>query len=80
MGLEQFLTEEDKVKSLEQIQQLMYGQLFSMCVRAGIDPEDFDYKTWEAPEITPDNMQLRSLHNSIKHACDSLKVIDSKLG
>jgi len=80
MGLEQFLTEEDKIKSLEHVQSLMYSQLYSMCVRAGIDPDEFDYKTWQMPEITEENVQLRTMYISIKHTCESLIIIDSKIG
>jgi hypothetical protein len=79
MGLEQFLTEEDKAASLTEVRSFMYKELFQLCVRAGIDPMDFEYETWETPEYTEDTRHLVSLYGTINQTCKNLIIIDRKL-
>jgi hypothetical protein len=79
MGLEQFLTEEDKVASLTEVRSFMYKELFQMCIRAGIDPMDFEYETWEVPEYTADTRHLTVMYEVINQTCKNLLIIDRKL-
>jgi hypothetical protein len=79
MGLEQFLTEEDKVASLTEIRSFMYKELFQLCIRAGIDPMDFEYETWEIPEYTEENRHLAQMYGTINQTCKNLIIIDRKL-
>jgi hypothetical protein len=79
MGLEQFLTEEDKAAALTDIRSFMYKELFQMCIRAGIDPMDFEYETWEVPEITEENKFLTPMYMMLAQTCKNLMIIDRKL-
>ena len=78
MGLEQFLTAEDKVAALQTLQGRMFGELYTWCVRAGIDPESVDYATWVVNE--PTTHPAYNTLMTISRLCDSLKIIDEKLG
>lgn len=79
MGLEQFLTEEDKVASLTEIRSFMYKELFQMCIRVGIDPMDFEYETWIIPERTADNQFMYGPLMMLAQTCANLMIIDQKL-
>ena len=79
MGLEQFLTEEDKVASLTDIRSFMYKELYAMCIRAGVDPDEFNYETWVQPEITEDNRFMIPIYTMLTQTCRNLKMIDKKL-
>jgi hypothetical protein len=79
MGLEQFLTEDDKVASLTEVRSFMYKELFQLCIRAGIDPMDFEYETWEIPEHTGENGHLAHIYGTINQTCKNLIIIDGKL-
>ena len=79
MGLEQFLTEDDKVAALTAVRSFMYTELFQMCLRAGINPTDFEYETWVMPEFTKDNRHLAAVYVMITQACENLTIIDRKL-
>lgn len=49
MGIEQFLTSADKLESLKKVQKLIAVELYSICLRAAIDPDLFDYETYTPP-------------------------------
>lgn len=80
MPLEDFLSAEDKIASLEALRNRTFGELFTLCVRLNIDTETFDYETWEAPERTPENDPIYVNYLMIQRMCESLKIIDIKLG
>jgi hypothetical protein len=79
MGLEQFLTEEDKAAALTEVRSFMFQELFQVCIRAGINPTDFEYETWVQPELTKDNRHLVPIYIVITQACENLIIIDRKL-
>lgn len=79
MGLEQFLTEEEKVASLEEVRSFMFKELFQMCIRVGIDPMDFEYETWVLPERTEENQFMYSPLMMLAQTCKNLIIIDQKL-
>ncbi len=79
MGLEQFLTAEDKIASLTDIQSFMYKELYVTCVRAGIDPDTFDYETWVKPEYVMENGHLNPIYEMMAQMCENLMIIDNKL-
>jgi hypothetical protein len=79
MGLEQFLTEKDKAAALTDIRSFMYKELFHMCIRAGIDPAEFEYETWVQPEETEDNRFMTPIYNMLAQTCGNLMIIDRKL-
>jgi len=79
MGLEQFLTAEDKVAALTDIRSFMFKELFQMCIRVGIDPMDFEYETWVLPERTEDNQFMYSPLMMLSQTCKNLIIIDQKL-
>lgn len=80
MGLEQFLTEEDKIASLTEVRNLLFRELYALCVRAAIDPDTFDYETWEIPSINETNILLQQTYHAIAHASESIVIIDGKIG
>lgn len=79
MGLEQFLTAEDKVAALTVLRERTFTELYSLCVRAAIDPDTVDYETWQMPEdVTPENPLFTAL-GTIARMCETLRIIDTKL-
>lgn len=80
MPLEDFLTTEDKVAALEALRKRTFSELYTLTVRMNIDPDTFEYETWEAPERTPDNDAIYTNYGMIQRMCESLKIIDSKIG
>lgn len=80
MPLEDFMNAEDKVLALEALRNRTFNEVFSLCIRLGIDVDTFDYETWELPERTEDIDHIFTNFKMIKRMCESLKIIDSKIG
>jgi len=80
MPLEDFINAEDKVLALEALRTRTFNEVYSLCVRLGIDVDTFDYETWELPERTEDIDHVFTNFKMIKRMCESLKIIDSKIG
>lgn len=79
MGLEQFLTAEDKVAALETLRNRTFSELYSLCIRAGVDPDTLDYDTWEIPPRDEDNESHYTTLMAVLRLCNMLKIIDQKL-
>jgi hypothetical protein len=75
MGIEQFLTAEDKIASLEKLTKLLSLDIYTLCLRAGIDPDGFDYLSYEAPNGGLNVPYLKDLENRSK----SLAAAEAKL-
>lgn len=80
MPLEDFINAEDKRASLEALRTRTFNEIYTLCIRLGIDVDAFDYETWELPERTEDNKSIYSNFKMIQRMCESLKIIDSKIG
>jgi hypothetical protein len=80
MALEDFLTAEDKIASLEALRNRTFSELYTICIRMNIDTDSFEYETWQAPERTAENDAIYVNYNMIQRMCESLKIIDSKIG
>ena len=80
MALEDFLTAEDKVAALEALRKRTFSELYTLTVRLNIDPDTFEYETWQAPEKTEENAPIYTNYGMIQRMCESLKIIDSKIG
>lgn len=79
MGLEQFLTAEDKIASLETLRARTFSELYTICLRAGLDPDTVEYETWVLPAENDDNTMSYTLLRAVSRLCETLKIIDSKL-
>ena len=80
MGLDDFLSASDKQAALESLRNRTFSELYTQCIRMNIDPDDFDYATWEIPEQNDSNSAIYQGLLTISRMCESLKIIDSKLG
>lgn len=80
MPIEDFINAEDKRASLEALRIRTFNEVYTLCIRMGIDTDDFDYETWELPERTEENTNIYTNYTMIKRMCESLKIIDSKIG
>lgn len=81
MGFEDFLSAEDKVTALTEMRRAMFTELYTLCIRANIDPDTVDYETWEMPEDTDNNYSTtRHFLYEIKRICESILIVDSKIG
>ena len=80
MPLEDFINAEDKRASLEALRSRTFNELYTLCIRLGIDVDTFDYETWELPERTEENVSIYTNFRMIQRMCESLKIIDSKIG
>ena len=75
MGLEQFLTEADKRASLEKLSKMLAVDIYTLCLRSGIDPDTFSYADYVAPTnglIPPYTVELEA-------KCRSLAAAEQKL-
>lgn len=80
MPLEDFINAEDKRASLEALRIRTFNEVYTLCIRLGVDVDTFDYEIWELPERTEDNDSIYTNYLMIKRMCESLKIIDSKIG
>lgn len=80
MGLEQFLTAEDRLASLQALRGRTFSELYGLCVRVGIDPDTFDYETWTLPEEDDLNRPYHAALRAVARMCETLQIIDSKIG
>jgi hypothetical protein len=80
MGLEDFLTAEDKVLALETLRQRTFSELYTLSIRLNIDPDTFEYETWTIPEEDDLNRPYRASLMALARMCETLKIIDSKIG
>lgn len=80
MPLEDFLSAEDKRKALEALRNRTFSELYTLCIRMNIDPDTFDYETWQAPERTQENDAIYVNYGMIQRMCEALKIIDLKIG
>lgn len=79
MGIEQFLTESDKLTSLKKIQQILQIDIFELCLKCGYDPDLFDYKNFEMPIIDADEVHNINLIYSLVQKCKALVSVDEKI-
>ncbi len=80
MGFEDFLTAEDKIAALTEMRRAMFAELYTLCIRANIDPETVDYETWTMPEQQPENHNTFHFMGVIDRICESIRIIDGKIG
>lgn len=81
MGFEDFLTAEDKVTALTEMRRAMFTELYTLCIRANIDPDTVDYETWTIPEETDTTyLTVRHFLLEINRICESIKIVDLKIG
>ena len=80
MPLGDFLNAENKTAALEELRNETFRELYSFCIKAQIDPDLMDYATWEKPELSNENVGIYHLYKTIERFCNSLKIIDAKIG
>jgi hypothetical protein len=80
MPLGDFLNAENKTAALEELRNETFRELFVFCIKAQIDPDLMDYATWEKPELSNENVGIYHLYKTIERFCNSLKIIDVKIG
>jgi hypothetical protein len=80
MPLGDFLNAENKTAALEELRNETFRELFGFCIKAQIDPDLMDYETWELPVLSNDNVGIYHLYKVIDRYCNSLKIIDEKIG
>lgn len=80
MGLEDFLSASDKQAALEALRSRTFSELYTQCIRINLDPDQFDYSTWQIPAEDDSNSHIYQGLLTIARMCESLKIIDSKLG
>ena len=80
MPLGDFLNAENKTAALEELRNETFRELYSFCIKAQIDPDLMDYATWEKPEVSNENVGIYHLYKTIERFCNSLKIIDAKIG
>ena len=49
MDLGQFLTNEEKIASLEHVKRLLSVEIYRICLSNGMNPDTFDYSTYVRP-------------------------------
>lgn len=68
------LTTEQKIEALNKVKIALSGELFNTVLMVGLDPDDFDPLTWEAPDL-PANGHIQRL----KELVGSYNIVISKL-
>lgn len=80
MPIGDFLNAENKVAALQELREVTFRELFVFCIKAQIDPDTIEYETWQMPELTQDNLGVYHLYKVIDRFCNSLRIIDQKIG
>lgn len=76
MGIDQFLTDDEKVEELNRIKSILSVEIYSMCVRLGIEPDNFDYSSYSAINAPASQMTQFTL---LESHCKKLSTIMQKL-
>lgn len=80
MPVGDFLNAENKVAALQELREATFRELFVFCIKAQIDPDTIEYETWQMPELSQDNLGVYHLYKVIDRFCNSLRIIDEKIG
>lgn len=76
MGIENFLTDAEKIETLNKIKSLLSVEIYSMCIKLGIDPDDFEYGSYSAANATASQMTQSTL---LESHCQKLSIVVQKL-
>ena len=78
MGIDQFLTDAEKIEALIKIKTVLSIEIYSMCVKLGIEPDDFDHSSYNAENSPKSQMtQFALLESHCKKLSAVVKKIES---
>ena len=78
MGIEQLMTNSEKIQTLTRLKSLLSSEIYSLCIQSGMEPDTFDYSTYASPgqaKATVNILQLQLLEKQ----CKKLILVMSKL-
>jgi hypothetical protein len=76
MGIGQFLTNAEKIETLNTIKSVLSVEIYSMCVKLGIEPDDFDYSSYSATNAPASQL---TQFNLLEFHCQKLIAVIEKL-
>jgi hypothetical protein len=77
MGIEQFLTTDDKKAALEKLTYLLASEIYYLSLKFGMDPDELDYSSFTAP-LDDSGVPFPHLLD-IENKCKSLHAAQQKL-
>jgi hypothetical protein len=75
MGIEQFMTDDNRAAVLRRIIPALASEIYRLCFVSGIDADEFDYTTYVAPV----EQYALTYHKALAEKCASLKAAVKKL-
>lgn len=79
MGIEQFLSAEDKKAALQEVKSLLEKEIYFLCLKTGIDPEDVDPETFTAQGVINPLPVSMMTYQIIETHCKNLVAVTAKL-
>jgi hypothetical protein len=79
MGLEQFLTAEDKIQSLLEVKTILEREIFFLCNKYRIDTDSIDIATFSVDSISEPVEIFKQGYLTIQEHCKSLNAVIAKL-
>jgi len=79
MGIEQFLSADDKRAALEEVKGLLEKEIYFLCMKHGLDPEDVDPDTFAVEGIVNPNPVAMVNYRIIETHCKNLVAVKAKL-
>jgi hypothetical protein len=76
MGINQFLTDAEKIEALIKIKSVLSVEIYSMCVKLGIEPDDFDHASYSAVNAPMHQMTQFTI---LESHCKKLSTVVRKL-
>jgi hypothetical protein len=76
MGIDQFLTDVEKIETLNRLKSVLSVEIYSMCVKLGIDPDNFEYVSYSATNAPASQMTQFTL---LESHCQKLSTVVQKL-
>lgn len=76
MGINNFLTNAEKIETLNRLKSVLSSEIYSMCVKLGIEPDTFEYASYSATNAPPSQMTQFTL---LESHCQKLSTVVQKL-
>jgi hypothetical protein len=79
MGIEQFLSADDKKAALQEVKSLLEREIYFLCLKTGLDPEDVDPETFTVQGLISPLPSSIMTYQIIETHCKNLVAVTAKL-
>jgi hypothetical protein len=79
MGIEQFLSAEDKKAALTEVKSLLEREIYFLCLKHGIDTDTIDIETFTVQGVVGAGPSSMMGYSIIETHCKNLVAVNAKL-